>query len=122
MRLIIAGGRDFNDYPQLSKEAKLILKGSKRKDIEIISGTARGADLIGEMFAEAYQLHLTRMPADWNQYGKSAGYRRNAEMATYANKEGNGYLLAFWDGKSRGTMHMIDLAHKHNLQVKICSY
>lgn len=54
------------------------------------------------------------MPADWNKYGKSAGYKRNEQMAIYADA-----CLAFWDGKSKGTKHMIGLAKRHNLRLKV---
>ena len=56
-------------------------------------------------------------PADWDKYGKAAGYKRNDEMARNADA-----LIAFWDGKSRGTRHMIDLAKKYGLQTRIVGY
>ena len=131
MRVIIAGGRDFNDFKllesninkifkQLSDE-KLISIYVNESNIEIICGKARGADTLGEQFAKEYKLSIKYFPADWNTYGKSAGYRRNAEMANYA-KEDNGVLIAFWDGKSKGTKHMIDLAKSNNIKVFIISY
>ena len=133
MRIIIAGSRDFNDYhllftkcnqifAQLSKEG--LLTGSINQDIknmEIISGTARGADELGEIFAEEHDISVIKFPADWDTHGKSAGYRRNAEMALYA-KEDNGILIAFWDGISKGTNHMIGLAKKHGLKVFVVNY
>ena len=82
---------------------------------------ARGADQLGERLAEEYNLNLLRMPANWDLYGKRAGYLRNSDMAMYAAKE-NGVLVTFWDGKSRGTKHMIDLAHKHELAVHVVNF
>ena len=131
MRVIIAGGRDFNDFKllefninkifkQLSDE-KLISIYVNESNIEIICGKARGADTLGEQFAKEYKLSIKYFPADWNTYGKSAGYRRNAEMANYA-KEDNGVLITFWDGKSKGTKHMIDLAKSNNIRVFIVNY
>ena len=131
MRVIIAGGRDFNDFKllesninkifkQLSDE-KLISIYVNESNIEIICGKARGADTLGEQFAKEYKLSIKYFPADWNTYGKSAGYRRNAEMANYA-KEDNGVLIVFWDGKSKGTKHMIDLAKSNNIRVFIINY
>jgi len=61
------------------------------------------------------------MSADWDKYGKSAGYKRNEEMAIYS-KEDNGVLIAFWDEVSKGTKHMIDLANKHGLKVFVVKY
>ena len=70
----------------------------------IISGGAIGADKAGERLAMASPgVELVVMPADWDRYGKSAGFRRNEEMAKVGDK-----LLAVWDGKSRGTKHMIE--------------
>lgn len=91
--------------------------------IRIVSGTARGADKLGEQFAQTAHYEISRFPAEWNTYGKSAGYRRNAEMAKFASKNGNiGVLIAFWDGKSRGTKHMIDLVRKYRLRVHVVTY
>ena len=113
-KLIIAGGREFTDYELLSKTMS---KYYKRDDLEIVSGTARGADKLGERFAEEKSIPVRHFPADWNAKGKAAGYIRNAEMAAYADA-----LLAFWDGSSKGTNHMINLAHKNNLHVSIVNY
>ena len=114
MKLIIAGGREFNDY-QLMKESfdRLI----QAEDITIISGTARGADRLGEVLAQEYGLELIRMPANWDKYGKSAGYRRNEAMAKVAT-----HALIFWDGKSKGTNHMINLAKQYELTTHVVSY
>ncbi|CAH9011847.1 putative Mycobacteriophage D29, Gp61 [Vibrio phage 464E53-1] len=113
-KLIIAGGREFKDYELLSKTVN---KYYKRDDLEIVSGTARGADKLGERFAEEKSIPVKHFPADWDAKGKAAGYIRNAEMAEYADA-----LLAFWDGSSKGTSHMIDLAHKNNLHVSVVNY
>lgn len=109
MKTIIAGSRNFNDYDLL--EAVLL----KHSDItEIISGCARGADSLGEKFALEHSIPIKKFPADWNTYGKSAGYRRNEQMAYYGDR-----LIAFWDGQSKGTKHMIDLARKVGLEVEV---
>ena len=133
MRIIIAGGRDFNDYEMLARECNHIFinlaqeghfpinVNESRKFIEVISGTANGADKLGEKFAQDYKLIVKCFPANWNLYGKSAGYRRNEQMAIYA-KEDNGVLIAFWNGQSKGTKHMIDLAKKHGLKVFVVNY
>ncbi len=133
MRIIIAGSRDFNDYKLLRKECNEIfnqiskerlLTGSINEDVknmEIVSGGARGADKLGEQFAKEYNIKIKQFIPDWDTYGKSAGYRRNAEMALYAKKD-NGVLIAFWDGISKGTNHMIDLAKKHGLKIYIVNY
>jgi len=116
---IVAGTRTFNDYILLERTILSIYKskGLHRADVEIISGGARGADALGEQFAKKYGLKLTVFPADWNKYDKKAGPIRNIQMAEYAQE--NGILIAFWDGVSRGTKHMIDTARKYGLEVFI---
>lgn len=115
-KVIIAGGRDFSDYDLLEQTLRELYEGQNDK-FEIVSGTARGADQLGERFARRAGFEIKSFPADWNKYGKSAGYRRNAEMADYAD-----VLVAFWDQKSRGTMHMIDLAKSKGLEVHVVHY
>lgn len=116
-RVIIAGSRGFNDYELLEKEVHNFLSGKQIEETEIVSGTARGADQLGERLAKEYSLKLTRMAADWDRYGKSAGYRRNAEMAKYADA-----CIVFWDEVSKGTKHMIDLATREGLDLKVVKY
>jgi len=128
MRVIIAGSRDFNNFESLEFEVIRIFKKLKaegyfttRNDITIVSGTAKGADKLGEKFAEKYNLKLERFPANWDKFGKSAGYKRNQHMSTFA-KEDNGVLIAFWNGSSKGTKHMIDIANKDGLKVFVVNY
>lgn len=117
-KVIIAGGRDFNNYPQLSEYCDYILQfQSALHPIEIVSGCANGADKLGERYADSRGYDIKRFPADWDKFGKSAGYKRNKQMAEYADT-----LIAFWDGKSRGTKHMIDLAEENRLEVRVYNY
>lgn len=125
LRVIIAGSRDFNDYSLLKDSATKIIfsKTIQSSLIKIISGGARGADKLGEQFANEIGLEIVRFPADWNGLGKRAGYVRNAEMAKFAVADGNtGILIAFWDGVSKGTKHMIDLAERYGLKVHIVRF
>lgn len=112
MKVIIAGCRDFTDYQKLKQFCDYTLTGIK--DIEIVSGTQRGADKLGERYAEENNYPIERFYPDWNLYGNSAGPRRNTQMADYAD-----ILIAFWDGKSRGTQDMINKAYKKKLIVII---
>lgn len=128
LRVIIAGSRDFDDFSKLMNSCIDILSDITNKNddldkIRIVSGTARGADLLGEQYAKVAGYEVSRFPADWDGLGKRAGYVRNAEMAKYAMADGNyGVLIAFWDGKSKGTKHMIDLAEKKGLKVHIVRF
>lgn len=124
-RVIIAGGRDFNDYKTLKMIANGIISSLSSDDIEveIVSGCARGADRLGEKFAEEFGYPVAKFPADWDTYGKQAGIKRNRQMAKYATEEGHhGMLIAFWDGESRGTENMIRTAGKFNMKVSVSGY
>lgn len=128
LRVIIAGSRDFDDFPKLMNSCidilfKITNQHSDLDKIRIVSGTARGADQLGEQYAKITGYEVSRFPADWDGLGKMAGYVRNAEIAKFAVADGNcGVLIAFWDGKSRGTKHMIDLAEKNALEVHIVRF
>ncbi len=120
--IIVAGCRDFNDYKLAKANIQREIKGqgiTKTSEFKIISGGARGADRIGETFAEEFDLNLEIIPADWDKHGKSAGPIRNRQMAEHAKSLGEGMLIAFWDGKSRGTKNMIDIATRMGFVVKI---
>lgn len=112
MKVIIAGSRGFSDFQLLYSKCDEILKDLS--EIEIVSGTARGADKLGEHYASLKGYSVAKFPADWDKHGKAAGYVRNKEMAEYSDM-----LIAFWDGESRGTKHMIDLASDRDLKVHI---
>ena len=120
-RIIVAGGRDFTDYALLSETLDVILKRYTLREVQIVSGCCRGADALGERYAREHGIPVVRFPADWQAYGKAAGPIRNRKMAEYAS-EGEGILVAFWDGKSRGTASMIRLAEKYRLQIKTITY
>ena len=120
-RIIVAGGRDFTDYALLSETLDVILNRYTLREVQIVSGCCRGADALGERYAREHGIPVVRFPADWQAYGKAAGPIRNRKMAEYA-AEGDGMLVAFWDGKSRGTASMIRLAEKYGLRIKTITY
>lgn len=115
IKVIVAGSRGFRNYGILKGKLDLFLSQTA-EPVEIVSGTAAGADLLGEQYARETGLTVKRFPADWS-LGKRAGYLRNEQMALYAT-----HCVCFWDGKSRGTKHMIDLAIKHGLKLRIVNY
>ncbi|WPH64848.1 hypothetical protein [Vibrio phage vB_VpaP_SJSY21] len=114
-KVIVAGGRDFSNYMLLCSKLDKYLGGNS--NVEIVCGLAKGADLLGKRYALSRKLSIAEFPANWERYGKSAGYIRNDKMAQHSD-----VLIAFWDGKSKGTKHMIDLAYKRNLEVHIIRY
>ena len=117
MRVIIAGGRNFDDYEKVRTTLNDIINDKKMIITEILSGHAKGADSLGEHYAETNDIKLAMYPADWDLHGKSAGHIRNDAMSKDADM-----LIAFWDGKSKGTANMINRALKRELFVKIVRY
>jgi hypothetical protein len=115
MKVIIAGSRGFSDFQLLYAKCEEVL--ANVKEAEIVSGTARGADKLGEHYASLKGYSVRQFTPDWDKQGKAAGYIRNKEMADYAD-----CLIAFWDGQSRGTKHMIDLATEKGLSVHVINY
>lgn len=115
-RVIIAGGRDFKDYNYLAKTMDNLLSNIKG-DITVVCGKAKGADTLGEQYAKERGYLVQYFPANWDRYGKAAGYIRNTEMAKNADA-----LVAFWDGESLGTRHMIEIAKTRGLKVRVKHY
>lgn len=115
MNIIIAGSREFNNYELLSDKCKHFLKNLG--DIQIVCGCAKGADELGEKYAIDNELDIAYFVPNWEKYGQGAGPVRNKSMARYADG-----LIAFWNGKSKGTKNMIETAKQHNLNVRIIQY
>lgn len=114
-KVVIAGGRTFNDIRLMTKKCDHLL--SKQRNIEIVSGTANGADKLGEAYAYSKGYSVKRFPANWDGFGKGAGHIRNKQMAMYADA-----VIVFWDGKSKGTLHMINVAKAKELPLSIIKY
>lgn len=115
-RVIVAGGRDFNNYDGLAASLDYLLKNIN-DEIQIVCGMARGTDRLGEQYAKERGYKIIYMPADWDIDGRSAGFKRNVKMAEYADA-----LVAFWDGKSPGTKHMIETAKSKGLDIRVKRY
>jgi hypothetical protein len=109
MRIIIAGSRNVTDDQVRFALNNCLWLGFASA---IVSGGARGADLFGEEWAKEQSIDIHRYPADWEKHGKRAGPLRNELMSK--NAEG---LIAIWDGKSRGTNNMIELAKTRGLRI-----
>lgn len=117
-RVIIAGSRDFSDYALLCEKCDgLLCQKQGTHQIIIISGTARGADQLGERYAHERGYAVEQYPADWAHEGKAAGFIRNVQMADIAD-----VLIVFWDGRSRGTANMIDIARQKSLPYRIVGF
>lgn len=121
-RIIIAGGRDFNDYDLLSLAVDQLINEIQPIKVEIVSGTCKGTDKLGERYADMNGYPIRRFYPDWDKYGLVAGPIRNKQMAEYAAEYSNGYLVAFWDGSSKGTKNMIETAQLYGLKIKVINY
>ena len=117
-RVIVAGGVHFNNYDTLKNTLDEYFKNSLKEEIEIVSGHAKGADSLGERYAEENGITCTVFPADWKKYGRAAGPIRNKLMLEYAMEQ-EASLIAFWNGESEGTKNMISIAEKAEIEVKI---
>lgn len=108
MRTIIAGSRNAVTL----WDVHLAVMLAPWTPTVVLSGTARGADQFGETVARSVGWPVEQFPAFWLRLGPRAGFERNARMAEAADA-----LIAVWDGESRGTKHMIDIATRKGLQV-----
>jgi hypothetical protein len=113
MKIIIAGSRNFTNYQKLKQECDKFLQDYK--NIKIVSGAHyKGADKLGEKYASEKKIKIIKFPANWIKYGKAAGPKRNKQMAIYADA-----YIAFWDGESKGTKNMIQLAERKKIKIKL---
>ncbi len=110
MNVAIVGSRTFNDWDfLLTKMQELIIT----TEIDcIVSGGAKGADKLGERFAKFFDIPMMIFKPDWDRYGKRAGYLRNKDIIDNAD-----IVVAFWDCRSKGTLHSINLAKSSGKEV-----
>ena len=119
-RVIIAGGRDFDDYEYMSTKLNELFKDQNmfnNKAIKVISGMAKGADTLGIRYADEHKLTKILFPANWKVYPRIAGFLRNYDMLSIAT-----HLITFWDGESSGTKHMIEIAQMKGIPVWVFEY
>jgi YspA, cpYpsA-related SLOG family len=116
MKTIIAGSRPkyWPENFDYMSEINLAVANSRFAITEVVSGTAQGFDLWGEKWAQGVGIPVVRFPANWNKHGNKAGFLRNETMAQYA-----GAAIVAWDGSSKGSKHMIDIARRWKLKVYV---
>lgn len=118
-RLLVVGSRSINDYNFVQERLDYFLSKIREEyEIEIVSGGAKGVDALAERYAKEKGYELKVFPADWNTYGNRAGYIRNEEMHRYIAELENRGVVAFWDGKSKGTLHSKELAKKYKNPIR----
>lgn len=111
MRVLVCGGRDFNDWIFFRDKLDELIPYMTEKVI-IISGMAKGADKMAVRWAEENWLEVNKYPADWTVHGKAAGFIRNQQMID----EGKPDLVIAFPGRN-GTADMIRRAKNHNIKV-----
>ena len=124
LRILVCGGRHFEDYNLLKNilDKVLQLKKLTPKDVEIVSGHCKGADMLGEKWAEENGANTKIFPADWALYKKSAGPIRNKQMIDYITCFSDKLVVAFVSPNSKGTKQTIKLAKKNNIPVIATEY
>ena len=123
-RIIVCGGRHFDDYPRLTAEINGVVQslGLQMNEMEIISGHCAGTDQLGERYAEEHEVDCKVFPAEWKKYGRAAGPIRNSQMIDYAAESLMPVVVAFVSLKSKGTMDTVNKARKKGFKVFIIPY
>lgn len=121
--LLVAGSRTYNNYAEMCQILDYLLQNqiAQGNRIVIVAGGAKGADEMAERYADEHGYSKHIIPANWEKYGKSAGYRRNESMQRYIcipsdNKRG---CVCFWDMQSKGTQHNFKLAKDYGNPLKV---
>lgn len=117
VRILIAGGRDFHDYELLCRVLDAYIAEMPYMTFHIVSGGANGADKLAERYARDRKVDNLILRANWNTFGRSAGYVRNSNMGKIAD-----VAFIFWDLYSRGSKHMIEISKKLELDTRIQIY
>lgn len=110
MKVLVCGSRQWTDQDSIEKRLRMLPAGTT-----IISGAARGADSIAASIGRKLGLEVREFPAEWNKFGRSAGYRRNLVLL----EQDPDLVIAFQVGNSPGTAHMIENAKKRDLPVEL---
>lgn len=113
MKVAIIGSRTFNDYFYLCAK----LRELSLPITTVISGGAIGADSLARKYAKDYDLELVEYLPEWGKYGKSAGLLRNSDIVFNSD-----VVIAFWDGKSKGTKHAINKATLLSKPIHVFNY
>ena len=112
MKLAVIGSRKFTNYLFLQRVIRNKFILSK---IEcIVSGGAKGTDILAELFADTYGIPKKIFYPEWKVYGKRAGFIRNEYIIEYADE-----VIAFWNGNSKGTKNSIDIAKRLKKKIYI---
>ena len=112
IKVAIVGSRTFNSYGEVNTVMSSFISSNNVTVTEIVSGGAKGADALGERYAEIHNIPTKIYYADWKNLGHCAGFIRNVDIINHCD-----VCVAFWDGESHGTKHDIELCRE---QHKLC--
>lgn len=117
--LLVVGSRSITDYGFVKEKLDNLIRPIRDKyRFQVVSGGANGVDKLAERYAEENGFEMHVMLAEWNKHGKRAGFIRNNAMHEYISGFAHRGCVAFWDGKSRGTLHSRELAKKYGTQIR----
>jgi hypothetical protein len=126
--VLITGSRDFGSAQQDQRARSLYDLKAKRmietlldkyinaENHTLVAGGARGADDIALKWALANETTITVVPARWSKFGRGAGLTRNENMLL---EHGVNLVIAFWNGRSKGTKHMIEFADRRGVRTMV---
>jgi hypothetical protein len=114
LNIAVIGSRDFDNYEYVKYRLGQLQHKFPNQTFKVVSGAARGADSLGEKWANENGLKTQIFPADWDKYGKRAGYIRNEDIIKNAD-----IVVSFWDGQSKGTQHSMELALKQKKELLV---
>lgn len=110
MRILVTGSRGWRSRATIAAELAKLGSGHT-----LAHGGARGADRLAGAVAAGLGWSVEVYPANWPKYGRSAGMIRNRQMLEEFKPD---LVVAFWDGSSRGTANMIELARSAGVKVQ----
>jgi hypothetical protein len=113
--VIVCGSRHWQDRERIADRLFDLSLETENLGCTIVHGNAKGADKIAAQEAPKIGLLVEAHPADWEHHGKRAGPIRNIEMAD----AGADLCIAFWDGQSKGTNHMLTVAQERGIPVEV---
>ncbi len=118
-RVLICGGVSFSDEELFNKTLDEMID---KDNIVLVSGHAKGADTFAELYAEKHGIEIKVFPPEWSKYGRAAGPIRNKQMLDYISEAEEKFVIAFWNGQSKGTKNTIETAKKMGIETHIVSY
>lgn len=118
--VLIAGSRTFTNYLLFMDELSSHI--DTKAKLCIVSGGAKGTDSLAERYAKEHKIPIKIFPADWNNFGKSAGYKRNRQMHEFLAQHSKRKCICFWDGQSKGTAHNFELAKEFHTELEVIRF